>query len=328
MILDAQKMRRIWIGLLYNNEVELLDIALRLYTPIASGIDILHASVTTSGRRKPLYPLPTPLPSIVRETVLTNFSLRRRFTTEDFTVETASRRFLGRLLRQRARGSDDCIVFPDLDELLHPAKLRAACERLTHEAIARFHLMWFHTSMWQLALPGAWKVNVMVLASTLRRNSDNLDALRASRRNIVDIAVPPARQCEDSIPVGWHCTWCFPTRDQFIQKMQSSAHVAYAQYAHRGGTLRKMMCKGHWLDQGVHGSLRQCHDIPNGSIRLLNDCAKYAMLPRRPPPDNVCAERVVPCRRQRLIDACRLMREHTDERNAVWQTFRRECSRP
>jgi hypothetical protein len=176
----------------------------------------------------------------VKETVLTNFTLRQNISTEDFSVETASRRFLGSALRRRAQGSDDCIVFPDLDELLHPATLMTACERLTHEAVARFHLMWFHTSMWRLALPNAWKVNAMVLVSTLRLNNDNLDALRASRRNIVDIATPPARQCADSLPVGWHCTWCFPKKDQFIQKMQSSAHVGYARYAHQSRVVRKM----------------------------------------------------------------------------------------
>ena len=149
----------------------------------------------------------------------------------------------------------------------------------------------------------------MVLASTLQLHDNKLAFLRASHRNIVDIS-PPAHQCTNARPVGWHCTWCFPTQDQFVQKMGASSHVAYAKYAQRSRVIRQMMCKGHWLDQGVHGSLQQCHEIPNGSIVLLNRCAKLAMLPVRPPLDNVCTQGVVPCRHEPLIAACRHMRDH------------------
>lgn len=128
---------------------------------------------------------------------------------EDWTIETASRRVMGSIVGRRVVEENDCIVFPDLDELLHPRIIRSTCKRLHRGEVARFHLMWYYTSMWQLALPNAWKVNGMVLASTLRDADENLDALRATKRNLIDIDTPPLQQCEGATPVGWHCTWCF-----------------------------------------------------------------------------------------------------------------------
>lgn len=318
-------MRRIWVGLLFHNEIELLDVAIRLYAPIVSGIDIVHSNVTLSGRPKPLYALPL-LPLNVRVTTITNLTRRTVFDNEDFSRETHSRRVLGRVLRTRVVHDNDCIVVPDLDELIHPTTLQQACNAITHGTVVEFGLMWFYTSMWQLALPNTWNVKAMVTAKTFAVYQDDPGAVRTAR-HVSRYMIPSIRQCDDTTPIGWHCTWCFPRREQFVQKLRASSHVNYARHARNGRVVKKMMCSGQWLDQGIHGQLRRCHSLPNGSWELLNPCAKMHLLPHKPPPLSGCAKRVVPCTQKALVQACTLMAQHIDERLTIWNDFRDNCAR-
>lgn len=303
----------------------MLDVALRLYAPIVAGIDIVHSTVTLSGRPKPLYELP-PLPQNVRVTTITNLTSRMSFDREDFSVLTHPRHVLGRALRARVVHNNDCIVVPDLDELLHPATLQQACNRISHGTVFEFGLMWFYTSMWQLALPGTWNTKAMVTAKTFAMYQDDPGAVRTARR-VSRVTRPSIRQCDDTTPIGWHCTWCFPRREQFLQKLRASSHVAYARHAHDARVVKQMMCRGQWLDIGIHGELRHCHSLPNGSWGLLNPCARARLLPHQPPPPAECAERIVPCTRAALIRACTLMDQHLDERFAIWNDFRDNCIR-
>lgn len=140
----SHRNRKIWVGVLINDEIDLLKVAANLYVGHVSGIDVVQAPITISGRPKPLHVHPEPS---MRDAVLrieklhvhtlgsTSNVTRSGFATEDFRVETQMRRRLGAELVARA-SPDDCVVTPDLDELLHPEALHAACARLTDDQAA------------------------------------------------------------------------------------------------------------------------------------------------------------------------------------------------
>lgn len=286
----SHRNRKIWVGVLINDEIDLLKVAVNLYVGHVSGIDVVQAPITISGRPKPLHLHPEPS---MRDAVLrieklhvhtlgsTSNATRSGFATEDFRVETQMRRRLGAELVARA-SPDDCVVTPDLDELLHPEALHAACARLTDDQVVQFGLMWFHTSMWQLGLPNTWNIKAMVTARALksRFNSDPGAVRSYAGRGVVVQSRPARQQCYGEVvrPVGWHCSWCFARRDQFANKLRSSAHVAYARYATDDSVLDGMACGGHWLDMGMHGKVHFCRALPNGSETLLTGCARRRIL--------------------------------------------------
>lgn len=272
-------MRAIYVGLLFSDELEVLKVAVDMYLPHVAGIDLLQSSTTLSGRpkRPSLAHNPWRGDGRVRLHTLHNLTRRKSFTKENWTVETQTRRHVGRLLRARRPRPFDCLFFPDVDELVHPTTLVRACNRLRPNMAMQFDLMWFHTSPWQLALPNTWNIIAMTTAKALHRLNWDCGAVRANSSTLrLRFEHRAAReQCYDgeTAPIGWHCSWCFRNRSQFISKMRASSHVRYARFAGNEKVLDRMMCEGWWLNVGPHGKLHECRVLPPGNRTLTNDCA-------------------------------------------------------
>jgi hypothetical protein len=317
---------RIWIGLILDMEIEMLQIALNLYAPIASGIEVVQSSITSSGRPKKVFNISN-LPSNVHLTTITDRIARTSHDMEDWSFETYSRIVVGRALRAHIQSDSDCIVSMDIDELLNPTVLTRACEQLRHDSVAQFGLMWFYTSMLQLALPNTWNIKAAVTAKTFKNLKYDANEIRYSRLKIISFQVPSAEQCSHKVPVGWHCTWCFPTRRQFLHKMRSATHVNYYTDYKKRNVIDNMLCKAHYFNKGAHGKLTRCHYIPNGSNSLINGCRFEQLLPHTPPSSFECPEKIVPCSNVLLHDTCHRMSQHMGERNSIWTQFRIQCQK-
>ena len=319
----------IYVGLLFNNEVDLLPIVVNMYLPHVAGIDIVQSAVSLSGRPKKIFMTHNPWAPKVKLTTIHNLSIRKNFKTEDFSVLTYSRRMLGNLINHRNPKKDDCIFVPDLDEIVNPDILKHSCKLIKPGQTIQFYLMWFFSNFWQLALPGTWNIKAMTMFQTFKHTfSNDPGAVRTASKNIVRMHTSSYNQCYNPNKkiIGWHCTWCFRKRIEYVQKLSHSSHVRYFKFSKNKQIVDNMICKGHWLNEGVHGSVHHCRILPNNSETLLSKCAMYNVIPKVAPSASECPEYIfAPCSRRKLQETCVLMNTHLDERNSIWMNYLKTC---
>lgn len=317
-------MKSIFIGLLFNNEFDLLSVAVNMYLPHVAGIDIVQSAVTLSGKPKKIMDHNPWTPKVNFTTIYNTSTL---FHKKNLEVE--KRKILGEMIKSRNPKPQDCIFVPRLEELVNPVVLRQSCNALKQGQTVQFSLMWFYSNFWRLAFTKTWDVKAMTTFQTFQTKFlYDTGSIRTARKDIVKVHANSNKQCHDAtrIPIGWRCTMCFRKRIDYVKKLSSSPRKKYILMTKDNTIINNIMCRGHWLDQGTLGTIQHCHSLPNGSETLLSNCAMYNIIPKVSPSLSECLEyKLAPCSRKRLREECTLMKTHLDERNSIWSNYLKTC---
>ena len=315
-------MKSIFIGLLFNNEIDLLSVAVNMYLPHVSGIDIVQSAVTLSGKPKKIIEH-NPWSPKVKFTTIYNTSFHKN------NLEVEKQKILGEMIKARNPNPQDCILVPKLEELVNPVVLRQSCNALKQGQTVQFSLMWFYSNFWRLAFPKTWNVKAMTTFQTFQTKFlFDASLVRMARKDIVKIHTSSKKQCHDKtqIPIGWRCTMCFRKRIDYVKKLSSSPRKKYISMSKNNEIINNIMCRGHWLNQGELGSIHHCHSLPNGSETLISNCAMYNIIPKVSPSLTECTEyRLAPCFRKKLQETCTLMNIHLEKRNSIWFNYLKTC---
>ncbi|KAI4979357.1 hypothetical protein ZWY2020_016110 [Hordeum vulgare] len=205
--------RRVFDAVLFNNELDILEIRYRELLPYVHKLVILEANATFTGIPKPLsfsenlerfafarskivydrLPVATATPG----------SRRRE---EPFDVEARHRRALNALLRRSGIAAGDVVIMADADEIPSPETVQLL--RWCDGVPAVMHLQ-LENYVYSFEFPvdrGSWRATAHIFSERT--------AYQHSRQSDVILA-----------DAGWHCSFCFREIAEFAFKMKAYSHA-------------------------------------------------------------------------------------------------------
>ncbi|EKX46669.1 hypothetical protein GUITHDRAFT_107452 [Guillardia theta CCMP2712] len=263
----------IWVGVMVNDEVEMLRLLLEMYSKTVTGVVVVQSRHTLSNRRKNL--------SITRDDI--RFAPFRDFfylvsidgRAEGFQYwenEALQRCAIGNVGFKKLPIQDsDAVLVTDVDEIVKPEVLAKMSSSIRHNQAVTFCLTWHFSHFGRVLESGCKTVRGLVSGSFLKNmlqyNTNAVRNVAANPNNKhaeeISVGSGPGRTCERAGNiVGWHCSWCFGSAEEYGNKMKSFAHSEMSPSASNPDLIRDMMCQGKWVTGGVHGMELDCSIPP------------------------------------------------------------------
>eukprot|EP00960_Hanusia_phi_P051241 760670-Hanusia_phi.AAC.5 len=263
----------IWVGLMINDEVEMLKLLLEIYRETVTGVVVVQSRHTLSNRKKDLAIAKNDIRLRAYRDFLYVVSIDG--SAEGFKYwenEALQRCAIGTVgLKSLPIRDADAILVTDVDEIVKPEVLAKMSSSLEHNQAVTFCLTWHFSHFGQVLESGCKVVRGLVRASFLKHSLlYNTNAVRnvvanPNNRHMQEVKVGsgPGRTCERAGNiVGWHCSWCFGSAEEYANKMKSFAHSEMASSADNPTLIHDMMCHGKWVTGGVHGLQLGCVNPP------------------------------------------------------------------
>lgn len=224
--------RRVFDGIIFNNELDILEIRWRELDPVVTKFVILESNTTFTGIPKPLYFSLNQARFAFAEKKIVHGVHPGRIaspgTYEDpFALEADQRRTMNGLLIFAGISNDDLLIMSDADEIPspHTVKLLQWCDGVPPV----LHLELRHY-MYSFEFPvdySSWRATMHAYGpGTLYRHSRQTDLIFAD--------------------AGWHCSFCFRQLQEFVFKMTAYSHadrVKRREYLDPS-RIQKIICSG------------------------------------------------------------------------------------
>ncbi|XP_071700797.1 uncharacterized protein [Rutidosis leptorrhynchoides] len=221
----------IYDAILFNNELDLLELRWRELYPYVTKFIILESNMTFTGNPKPLNfdlnrarfafaedkivygILPLEIPSGVR--------------VDPFLIESHHRSMMNELIRRSGISDGDLLIVSDTDEIpsAHTVKLLQSCNGVP----TILHLQ-MRNYVYSFEFPidyDSWRATAHIYSRwTQYKHSRQTDIILAD--------------------AGWHCSFCFRYLSEFVTKMTAYSHAdrvkkkEYLDYS----TIQKKICNG------------------------------------------------------------------------------------
>ncbi|XP_057967398.1 uncharacterized protein LOC131157344 [Malania oleifera] len=226
------KPRRIFDGIIFNNELDMLEIRWRELYPYVSKFVILESKTTFTGIPKPLFFSSKRDQFAFAEGKIVHGVFSGRVAThgsrrDPFVLEAEQRGTMNGLLRRAGISSGDLLIMSDTDEIPspHTLKLLQWCDGFPPV----MHLELRHY-MYSFEFPvdySSWRATTHIYNPGTR--------YRHSRQS--DIILSDA---------GWHCSFCFRHIKEFVFKMTAYSHADRVRWKHflNHSRIQRIICRG------------------------------------------------------------------------------------
>lgn len=203
--------RRVFDGIIFSNELDMLELRWRELEPYITKFVILEANTTFTGIPKPLYFASNRARFAFAEGKITHGVFggrtRARGSHEDpFVLESEQRVAMNGLLRRAGIQNGDLLIMADTDEIPspHTVKLLQWCDGIPPV----LHLE-LRNYMYSFEFPvdySSWRATIHIFGPrTFYRHS-----------RLTDVILSDA---------GWHCSFCFRHLKEFVFKMTAYSHA-------------------------------------------------------------------------------------------------------
>ncbi|KAK1307719.1 hypothetical protein QJS10_CPA09g00740 [Acorus calamus] len=222
--------RRVFDAVLFNNEIDLLELRWRELLPHVTAFLLVESNSTFTSRPKPLFftenqkRFEFAAPKVVYGTLaLDGMSVG----SDPFVLESKQRGAMNSLLRRSGIASGDLLIMSDVDEVpsAHTVRLLRWCEEIP----PLMHLQFRHY-LYSFEFPvdfSSWRTSAHVFGPTTRYSH--------SRQSDLILA-----------DAGWHCSFCFRYIEDFVFKMTSYSHadrVRWREYLDHE-RIQRIICNG------------------------------------------------------------------------------------
>ncbi|KAF8413506.1 hypothetical protein HHK36_001496 [Tetracentron sinense] len=224
--------RRVFDGIIFSNELDMLEIRWRELHQYVSKFVILESNTTFTGIPKPLFFAENRARFKFAEgkIVYGVFSGRtsvRESHGDPFVLESEQRGAMNALLRRAGISSGDVLIMADTDEIPSPetVKLLQWCDGVP----PMMHLELRHY-MYSFEFPvdySSWRASIHIYGPGTR--------YRHSR--LTDLILSDA---------GWHCSFCFRRIQEFVFKMTAYSHADRVRWQNflNHSRIQKIICRG------------------------------------------------------------------------------------
>ncbi|XP_075484729.1 uncharacterized protein LOC142524577 [Primulina tabacum] len=222
--------RRVYDAVLFNNEVDILNIRWKELYPYVTEFVLLESNSTFTGLPKPYVFSSVQDQFKFLEARLTYGQVPGRFKKGEnpFVEEAYQRLALDYLLKQAGIQDDDLLIMSDVDEIpsQHTINLLRWCDGIP--PILHLRLKNYLYSFEFLVDDSSWRASVHIYQSGKTKYAH----YRQSDEILVDS--------------GWHCSFCFRHIREFIFKMKAYSHVDRVRFSHflNPTRIQRAICKG------------------------------------------------------------------------------------
>ncbi|XP_050214116.1 uncharacterized protein LOC126665378 [Mercurialis annua] len=224
--------RRIFDGIIFSNELDILEIRWRELHPYISKFVILESNTTFTGIPKPLFFASNQnrfsfFKDKIVHGVFSGHVATRELYEDPFVLESEQRAAMNSLIRRAGISNGDLLIMSDTDEIPSPQTLKLLkwCDGIPPV----LHLEMRHY-MYSFEFPvdySSWRASVHVYGPWTRyRHSRQTDLIFAD--------------------AGWHCSFCFRRLSEIAFKMTAYSHAdrvrkkRFLNYAR----IQKLVCSG------------------------------------------------------------------------------------
>ncbi|XP_051152585.1 uncharacterized protein LOC127266394 [Andrographis paniculata] len=224
--------RRVFDGIIFSNELDLLEIRWKELYPYVAKFVILESNTTFTGMKKPLHFAQNRDRFAFAEDKIVHSVLPGRVAPygskhDPFTFEADHRIAMNWLLHDAGISSGDILIASDTDEIPspHTIKLLQWCDGVPPV----LHLELKHY-LYSFEFPvdySSWRASAHIYnPRTLYRHSRQTDVILSD--------------------AGWHCSFCFRYLSDFIFKMTAYSHADRVKYKEflRYSRIQKIICRG------------------------------------------------------------------------------------
>ncbi|KAK2991923.1 hypothetical protein RJ640_006100 [Escallonia rubra] len=224
--------RRVFDGIIFSNELDMLDLRWRELHPFVTKFVILEANTTFTGKPKPLFYAANRNRFAFAEGKIVHGvfpgRVASRGSREDpFILESQQRGAMNGLLRRAGISNGDMLIMSDTDEIPspHTVKLLQWCDGVPPV----LHLE-LRNYMYSFEFPvdySSWRATIHIY--------DHWTQYRHSRQ--ADLILSDA---------GWHCSFCFRHLREFVFKMTAYSHADRVRRKDfmRHSRIQKLICGG------------------------------------------------------------------------------------
>ncbi|KAJ8430061.1 hypothetical protein Cgig2_011596 [Carnegiea gigantea] len=222
--------RRVFDAVLFNNEIDMLEIRWNELYPYVTQFVLLESNSTFTGLRKPFFFAINRHKFRFIESRLTYGMVGGRFKTREnpFIEEAYQRVALDQLLRIAGIEEDDLLIMSDVDEMpsRHTINLLRWCDDIPQ--ILHLRLKNYLYSFEYHVDDGSWRASI---------HRYKPGQTRYAHFRQTDIILSDA---------GWHCSFCFRHIEDFIFKMKAYSHNDRIRFSHylNPSRIQDIICKG------------------------------------------------------------------------------------
>lgn len=202
--------RNVFDAILFNNELDLLELRWRELYPYVTKFIILESNMTFTGIPKPLtFALNRERFAFAEEKISYGFlplEIPRGVQVDPFLVESHHRSIMNELIRRSGITDGDLLIVSDTDEIpsSHTVKLLKSCDGLP----TVLHLE-MRNYVYSFEFPvdyNSWRATAHMYSRwTQYRHSRQTDLILSD--------------------AGWHCSFCFRHLSEFVTKMTAYSHA-------------------------------------------------------------------------------------------------------
>ncbi|XP_057501202.1 uncharacterized protein LOC130785137 [Actinidia eriantha] len=225
--------RHVFDGIIFSNELDLLEIRWRELNPYVTKFVILEANTTFTGIPKPLFFTSNRNRFAFAEGKIVHgvFPGRTSFhgsNKDPFILESEQRASLNGLLRHAGISNGDLLIMSDTDEIpsLHTIKLLQWCDGVP--PVLHLELKHYMYSFEFSVDYSSWRATVHIY---------NPGTTRYRHSRVTDLIL------SDS---GWHCSFCFRHLREFVFKMTAYSHADRVRHKEflDYSRIQKLICQG------------------------------------------------------------------------------------
>ncbi|KAK3025863.1 hypothetical protein RJ639_042292 [Escallonia herrerae] len=224
--------RRVFDGIIFSNELDMLELRWRELHPFVTKFVILEANTTFTGKPKPLFYAANRNQFAFAEGKIVHGVFPGRVASrgsheDPFILESQQRGAMNGLLRRAGISIGDILIMSDTDEIPspHTVKLLQWCDGVPPV----LHLE-LRNYMYSFEFPvdySSWRATIHIY--------DQWTRYRHSRQT--DLILSDA---------GWHCSFCFRHLREFVFKMTAYSHADRVRRKDfmRHSRIQKLICQG------------------------------------------------------------------------------------
>ncbi|CAL9040999.1 uncharacterized protein LOC135622709 [Musa acuminata AAA Group] len=222
--------RRVFDAVLFNNELDILQVRWNELSPFVSEFILLESNSTFTALKKPLLFASNRRRFKFVESRLTYGTVGGRFVKGEnpFVEESYQRVALDQLIRIAGISDDDLLIMSDVDEIPsgHTINLLRWCDEIPE----KLHLQlrnYLYSFEFHLD-DDSWRASV--------------HRYRAGKTRYAHF-----RQSDDLLAdSGWHCSFCFRHISEFTFKMRAYSHVDRIRFAYylNPKRIQDVICRG------------------------------------------------------------------------------------
>ncbi|KAK1581990.1 hypothetical protein Q3G72_010795 [Acer saccharum] len=224
--------RRVFDGIIFSNELDILEIRCRELNPYVTKFVILESNTTFTGIPKPLFFSSNQDRFAFTEGKIVHGLFQGRIASlgspgNPFVLESEQRKSMNGLLHYAGISDDDLLIMSDTDEIPspHTVKLLQWCDGIP--PILHLEL---RNYLYSFEFPvdySSWRATIHIYnPGTLYRHSHQTDLILSD--------------------AGWHCSFCFRHLHEFVFKMTAYSHAdrvrrrEFLNYSR----IQKLICSG------------------------------------------------------------------------------------